>query len=487
MAPREEWVDRLSQGQLLALQQGAGNHAVTRVLSRAPVDLDPGRFFEKHPEMVEGEKKDKQGPEHATRSDATSYESQPEALREVIERSQKELAWSWFSRLSDEARRNLVYTYNRMVVYGIWGHVRVIKSVEAGERPVNLGLLHLHVAGKSQSIVFEVYDGKALRDTMLNSGRFGKDVGPTGALHPGQTSMREWSMETVDGLHLSIGIGTEADAHIDKRSPTNRPKAQTSQMDLVRSLEHHWQEVWPEFLRAGPGWLVRVPRHVYAWLVDKLKFFGAGERFRAALKAMMPEAFFNAAAHAVGILDAVWAGTTFKPADKVEHPDPSQRERDTDFVVLKEYRFGGKGKGARPPAEAPAAQASMDAELSEAVSSAVYAVDPGVVRPTGRDKRNQDDYADAPTVGLAMAGKILYQARARGVTIEFNLGALYYDLTTAEIAQVKQQLTAIGRTAREALAAALTARKEEDLAQAVLGVRSGNTQLGPLLVRFPLH
>lgn len=486
LAPRHEWVDRLPQGQLFALQRDAGNHAVTRLLSRAPVDLDPGRFFEKHPEMVEGKKKDKQGPEYATRSDATSYESQPEALREIIERSQGELASSWFSRLSDEARSNLVHMYNRMLVYGVWGHVRVIKSVEAGERPVNLGLLKLHVAGKSQSVVFEIYDGKALREALIHSGHFGKDTGPFGVFHSGQTSMREWRMETVDGLHLSIGMGTEADAHIDKRSPTNRPKGAIGQFDFVRSVEHHWQELWPEFGRNIPGWLMRVPQHVYEWLVDKLKFLGAGERFRAALKSI-PEAFFNAAAYAVGILDAAWAGTTFKPADKIEHLDPSQRERDTDFVVVKEYRFGGKGKGASPPALAPVAQVAMDAELREAVSRAVYAADPGVVRPTGRDKRDQDDYADAPMVGLAMAGKILHQARARGVAIELDLGALYYDLATAEIMQVKQQLTTIGRTAREALAVALTARKEGELANAVLGVRSGTTQLGRSPVRFPLH
>lgn len=183
----------------------------------------------------------------------------------------------------------------------------------------------------------------------------------------------------------------------------------------------------------------------------------------------------------------MWAGTTFKPADKVEHPDPSQRGRDTDFVVLKEYRFGSKGKGARPPADVPAAQASMDAELSEAVSRAVYAADPGVVRPTGRDKRDQGDYADAPTVGLSMAGKILHQAKAGGVTIEIDLGALYYDLTAPEVTQITQQLSTIGRAAREALAAALTGRKQDELAQAVLAVRSANTQLGRSPVRLPLH
>ena len=497
-----ERVEGLSRGQLLALQRGAGNQAVGRLVTgastthaaaigRAPapgaVDLDPGRFFEKHPELVEGKKKPvKKAPEHSSRSDATSYESQPEALREVLERSFPEVAFSWFSALSDEARSNLVYTYNRMVSYGIWGHIRVIKSAEAGERPVNLGPLRLHVAGKSQSILFEVYDGKALRDTMLGSEKFGKDVGPTGLLHPGQTSMREWSTKTADGLHLSIGGGTEADAHIDKRSPTNRPRGQTGQMDLVRSLEHHWQEVWPEFLRAGPGWLVRVPQHVYEWLVDKLAFFGAGARLRAALKEL-PKSLFDAAAHAVGVLDAVWAGTTFKPGEKVEHPDPSQREESSDIVTVKEYRFGGgKGRDARRPAEAPAAQTSLDEELTAAVTRAVSSALPGVVKPSGR-LRPQDDYADTETVGRAMAGKIMFQAKARGQTIEINLGALYHDLSGPEVAEVKQQLATIGKAAREGLGAALAARGDDDLAQRVLAVKSGSTQLGPSPVWFPLH
>lgn len=478
--------EALPYSQVLAMQQAMGNRAVARLLSRAPVDLDPGRFYERHPDMVEGRPKEKMAAEHASRSDALSYESQPEALREVIVRSVGELASSWFSRLSDEARSNLVYTYNRMIAYGIWSQVRIIKSVVPGERPVSLGPFELHVAGKSQSIVFEVYEGRTLRDTMINGGKFGKDVGPAGVLHPGQTSMREWNMETVDGLHLSIGIGNEADAHIDKRSPTNRPKAQTTQMDLVRSLEHHWQEVWPEFLRVAPEWLLRVPQHVFNWLVDKLKHFGVGERFRAALKSI-PEAFFNAAAHAVGIFDAVWAGTTFKPANKVEHPDPSQRERGTDFVVVKEYGFGSKGRAARPPAVAPVAQASVRPEWADAVTRAVEAADPGVVRPTGRDKRGQGDYAAAVTVGLAMAGKILHQAKAGGVRIEIDLGSLYYDMTATEVADVKQQLSRIGRAARESLAAALTASKEDRLAEAVLGVRSGATQLGRSPVFFPLH
>ena len=261
---------------VLALQQGAGNRAVAQLLSRQPApigsgkELDPEKWGKARP-------REKPAPERATRSDATSYESQPDALREVLERSFGESAGMWFSRLSDADRSNLTYTYNRMVDHGLWEHVRVIKRVEAAEKPTSLGPVTLYVAGKSASVLFEVYDGKALRDSMLADGeRFGVDSGPMGALHPGQTSMREFSRKTTDGLHLSIGMGTDADAHIDKKSPTTRPKGQTTQADLVRSLEHHWQEVWPEFLRVAPGWLVKVPYFIYEWLVDKLAFVGAG-------------------------------------------------------------------------------------------------------------------------------------------------------------------------------------------------------------------
>lgn len=472
---------------LHALQRDAGNQAVTHLLSRAP-DLDPRRVVEANPQWVEGKPKEKSAPKHANRADALSYEQQPEALREVLKRSFDEGAASWFLRLSDEARSNLVYTYNRMITYGIWEHVRFIRHIVAGEAPVNLGPVQLVVAGKSQSLVFEVYDGRALRDTMLSSKdtykdpSFGRDTGPAGALHPGQTSMREFTRTTRDGLHLSVGIGTDADAHIDKVSATNQPEQQTSQMDLVRSLEHHWQEVWPEFLRVAPGWLTNIPRHVYNWLVDKLKHVGVGPRFRAVLRSI-PEAFFNLVAHAVGILDAVWAGTTFKPANKVEHPDPSQRERDTDFVTLKEYRFGSSGRPALPPSSAPRDQASMDAQLTEAVAGAIAT---GVVRPRSHGKQDSGDYADAHTVGLAIAGKILRQAKAGGITIGIELGGQYDTLKPAEVAEVAQQLTQIGRAARESLAAALKARGDS-LGDAVLGVRSATVPLGGTLTHIPLH
>jgi len=473
---------------VLALQQGAGNRAVAQLLSREPAQAQPPYLIghKLDPEKY-GKAPPKPAPERATRSDATSYESQPDALREVLERSFGESAGMWFSRLSDADRSNLTYTYNRMVEHGLWEHVRVIRRVEAAEKPATLGPVTLHVAGKSASVLFEVYDGKALRDTMLADGeRFGTDSGPMGALHPGQTSMREFSRKTTDGLHLSIGMGTDADAHIDKKSPTTRPKAQTTQADLVRSLEHHWQEVWPEFLRVAPGWLVKVPYFIYEWLVDKLAFVGAGPRFRSLLKSI-PKAFFDLAASTLGLVDVAWAGTTFKPADKVEHPDPSQRPKDTDFVTLKEYRFGSPGRGARPPREAPRGESSMDPRWSAKVMAAVESADPGIVRPPSKPKREADDFPTAAAVGEVIAGKMLFTARAKKVEIGLDLGPDFHDLDRAGAAEVAEQLTRIGRAVRESLMAAIEADGKDDLARDVGHVRSANVQLGPAIKRVPLH
>src|SRR6476469_8501952 len=68
--------------------------------------------------------------EPSDRADATSYDSQPAALREVLERSFPEIAFSWFGALSDDQRASLVYIYNRMVKDGIWQHVRFIRGVK---------------------------------------------------------------------------------------------------------------------------------------------------------------------------------------------------------------------------------------------------------------------------------------------------------------------------------------------------------------------
>ena len=101
---------------VLALQQGAGNRAVAQLLSRQPAPIGVRRARSSTRRSgARRRPREKPAPERATRSDATSYESQPDALREVLERSFGESAGMWFSRLSDADRSNLTYTYNRMV------------------------------------------------------------------------------------------------------------------------------------------------------------------------------------------------------------------------------------------------------------------------------------------------------------------------------------------------------------------------------------
>ena len=443
-AEREPAEERPAE-QVLALQRGAGNHAVAQLIGRVP-NLDPRTLADRNPQWAEGKGGTKPAPEHASRSDALSYEHQPAALREVLERSFGETASSWFLRQSDEARSNLVYTYNRMIAYGIWEHVRAIKRLEAGEKPVSLGPLQLVVAGKSQSVVFEVYDGRALRDTMLESQgegespAFGKDVGPAGALHPGQTSMREFTLTTRDGLHLSIGVGTEADAHMDRVSPTNAPKGQTSQMDLVRSLEHHWQEVWPEFLRLTPGWLVRVP----AARLQLARRQARARRRRAA--APRP-----AARHPRGVLQRRRARRR-APRRRVGGDDVQAGEQGgAPGSVAARARHGlRRAQGVPLRERRPSRAAALERAARPGVDGRG---DDRGGRPgdrAGRPRRRAADrarparrirhYADARTLGLAMAGKILAQAKARGIAIGVELGPLYHDLKPAEVADVKVQL-----------------------------------------------
>ena len=411
----------------------------------------------------------------------------------MLERSWGEAgAFSHYRALSDEARSFLVAWYNRMIGYELWGHVRTVKVIKPGEKPAKLGPIQLHVQGLSQSVVFEVYDGRSLRDDMLRSERFGKDVGAQGLLHLGQTSMREWTTQTTDGLHLSIGAGNEADAHIDKKSPTNKPHAGESQMDWIRSWEHHWQEVWPEFIRQAPGFLAKVPRYIYEWLVDKTKKLGVGKRFRDALKAI-PRSFFNIIAELAGIPDAAYAGTTIKQGESFE--DPQTRPRGSWIVILKEYRFGSKGRPAGKPVEVPAAQSPLPENVAIAVERAITTALPGSVRPTGQVRLESetesliakpDEFAKNEYVAEGLARLMLSARRAAAVRSASTSGSSTSSSSQAQVEEVKKQLAAIGKIVRDALGAEL-AKTDEDLAQKVLLVRSAVTPLGGALHHFPLH
>jgi hypothetical protein len=475
----------------VALNRAVGNRAFAS-LAREIANLDPRTQADRNQDRW-GQAKPAAKPGRAERSDATSWDSLPSALKEVLERSWGEAgAFSIYRALSDESRSFLIAWYNRMIGYGLWGHVRTVKVIKPGEKPAKLGPIQLHVQGLSQSVVFEVYDGRALRDDMLRSEKFGKDVGAQGLLHLGQTSMREWTTTTTDGLHLSIGAGNEADAHLDKKSPTNKPHAGESQMDWVRSWEHHWQEVWPEFIRKAPGFLANVPRYVYEWLVDKTKKLGVGKRFRDALKAI-PRSFFNIVAEIAGIPDAAYAGTTIKQGESFE--DPHTRPRGSWIVILKEYRFGSKGRPAGRPVEVPAGQSPLPEDLGIAVERAITTALPGSVQPTGQVRLESetesllakpDEFAKNEYVAEGLARLILFRAKGGGGQVGIDLGLVYEFLTQAQVEEVKKQLAAIGRITRDALAEEL-AKTDDELARKVLLVRSAITPLGRALHTFPLH
>ena len=493
----------------LALQRAAGNRALARqipkialdALERAqnkPIpDLTPRRLFDRNPQLGSKPAMPKPGEpkrpkEYATRSDANSWNALPEALREVLTRSWGENPEGRYSvGMSDQARAYLTRIYNRMLDYDLWEHVRYVHRVEPGERPVDLGFTKLRVVGgASQSLVFEVYDGQALRDKMLDGRTFSKDGTFTGLAHRGQDSLREYAIKTRDGLHLSIGDSTRADAHMDDISPTSPPHGIWTDIDIVRGLEHHWLELWPDFIRAGANFLVRFPRRVLAWLDDKVRYFGIGKRLRDVL-AFIPRHLLILAEKAV---DLAAAGVVLghqepiiKPSDPTLPDDTPNRRDDTVHIIAsKTFRFGsGGGRPAGKPKAPPAGQAAVDPRVAEAVKQAVERVDPGVIRAPG--SRSGGDYAEAETVGQALAGALVYRAKYGGpANIAIDLGSLYRKLTDAEVAQVVEQLVRVGKTARIATAHALQEIGNSEAAWKVMQVTKCRTPLGGRTREIPL-
>ena len=491
----------------LALQRAAGNRALARqipkialdALERAqskPVpDLSPRRQADRNPQWGRATPKPaapQRPKDYATRSDANSWNALPEALREVLARSWGENAEGQFSvGMSDQARAYLTRIYNRMLDYDLWEHVRYVRGVKPGEAPVDLGFTQLRVGGgTSQSLLFEVYDGQALRDKMLDGKTFSKDGTFTGLAHRGQDSLREYTVKTRDGLHLSIGDSTKADAHIDEISPTNPPQGIWTDVDLVKGLQHHWLELWPEWWRAGPNFLIRLPRRVLAWLEDKVRYFGIGKRLRDAL-VFIPRHLLILAEKAV---DFAAAGIILgdqepiiKPSDPSLPDDtPNLRDDTVHIIAKKTFRFGaGKGRPAGKPKAPPPGQAAVDPKVAEAVRKAVELVDPGVIRPPG--SRSQDDFADAETVGQALASALMYRAKYGGPpVIGIDLGPLYQAMSEPEADQVAKQLHLIGKTARIAMASALQDGGNSEAAWKVIQVTKCTSPLGRGLKTIPL-
>ncbi len=164
-------------------------------------------------------------------------------------------------------------------------------------------------------------------------------------------------------------------------------------------------------------------------------------------------------------------------------------------MILKEYRFGSKGRPAGTPVEAPAAQSPLSESVAIAVERAITTLLPGSVRPTG-DVRLEgetesllakpDEFAKNEYVAEGLARLILFRAKGGGAQVGIDLGLVYEFLSKAQVEQVKGQLAAIGKIAREALAEEL-GKTDEELARKVLEVRSAVTPLGGGLHHFPLH
>jgi hypothetical protein len=490
-----------------ALQRAAGNRALARQIPKIALDaieraqnkpipdLSARKQAERNPQWAEAKPKQpppKRRKEYATRSDATSWNALPEALREVLARSWGENPEGRYSvEMSDQARAYLTRVYNRMLDYDLWEHVRYVRGVKAGEKPVDLGFTELRVVGgTTQSLLFEVYDGQALRDKMLDGKTFSKDGTFTGFAHRGQDSLREYTIRTRDGLHLSIGDSTQADAHIDEISPTNPPQGIWTDVDIVKGLQHHWLELWPEYIRAVPNFIVRLPRRVLAWLEDKVRYYGIGKRLRDAL-VFIPRHLLILAEKAVDLAGAgVVVGhqePIIKPSDPTLPDDTPYRRDDTVHIIAsKTFRFGaGKGRSAGKAKQPPPGQAAVDPRVAEAVKKAVELVDPGVIRPSGT--RSQDDFADAETVGQALASALVYRAKYGGPPrIGIDLGRLYHELSEPEVAQVVEQLHRIGKTARIATATGLQDTGNVEAAWKVLQVTKLVSPLGRGLQTIPL-
>ena len=472
--------------------------AIERAQRPKPVpNLSPRTVADQRPDWGTAKAKPKplqptKPKEYTTRSDANSWAALPDALREVLARSWGENAeGQWSVGTSDRDRAYITRIYNRMLDYDLWEHVRYVRRVKEGEKRVDLGFTQLRVAGgATDSLLFEVYDGRALRDKMLDGRTLSKDGTFTGLARRGQDSLREYTVKTRDGLHLSIGDSTQVDVHIDEISPTNPRQGIWTDVDLVKGLQHHWLELWPEYIRAGPNFLVRLPRRVLAWLEDKVRWFGIGKALRDAL-AFIPRHLLILAEKAVDLAGAGVCARGPGADHQVQRPDaarrhaeparrhgPHHRQEDVPLRVRRgparrQAQAGARGSGrGRPQGRRGGAQGRREGGSGRG--------------PTVGDPQ-PGQFADAETVGQALAGALMYRARYGGPNIRIDLGPLYHAMSEPEAAQVVTQLERIGKTVRTAMASALQDGGNVEVAWKVLQVSRGLSPVGRGTKTFALR
>ena len=180
------------------------------------------------------------------------FDKQPAELQRALARSFKDPA-GWFAKLDPERRIALTSIFNRLCRYGLWGHVRLVLKIDAGEAPVLIADRVFYVPGRTPSVYFMSPAGGALIKALMATGRFCMAYGAGASQHPGQTTLREISGS--DSLHISIGPGDRFDAHIDKYSPTPESTGSSfcSNRPSVASLTHIGRELVPEWVRKKTG------------------------------------------------------------------------------------------------------------------------------------------------------------------------------------------------------------------------------------------
>lgn len=176
-----------------------------------------------------------------------SWAQLPDDLKSKV----SEQAWK---ALPEGQRGTLISMYQGFKRAGVWDDVtEVLGEKEQREPPVSLpGGYQTHVAGNSGALAFRVRDAAEFTKklTVLNP-NFGVDGGVMGALHAGQTSIRQ--SDDTTSLHVSVGPGNLADAHVDRVNPVDTPENGRTKMNVLRGIQHWSQEVLPEKLRDAVG------------------------------------------------------------------------------------------------------------------------------------------------------------------------------------------------------------------------------------------
>jgi hypothetical protein len=180
------------------------------------------------------------------------FDKQPADLQSVLTKSFKDPA-GWFGKLDPQNRFALTSIFNRLCRYGLWGHVRLVLKIDAGEAPVLIADRVYDVPGRTPSVYFMSPAGDALIKALMATGRFCMAYGAGASQHPGQTTLREISGS--DSLHISIGPADRFDAHIDKYSPTPEHTGSSfcSNRPTVAALTHIGRELVPEKIRKKTG------------------------------------------------------------------------------------------------------------------------------------------------------------------------------------------------------------------------------------------